>query len=86
MSVVAKFTVTRHEINTYEGNFTQTTVYLQPRYESKIEEDKRFSKATPSGEMKLVVDNKEALAQLEVGKAFYVTFNPVPEGVTAYHS
>ena len=42
-------------------------------------EDQRFSKATPSGSLRMQVDNPAALEQFEPGKAYYLDFTPVPE-------
>lgn len=48
-------------------------------YDPSIEEDRRFQKATPSGEMRLLIDNPAALAQLVMGESYYVDFSMVPK-------
>ena len=81
--VRAKFTVTRIAKSYYSdssGNVREggTEVFLHPQYDTSIEEDKRFSKATPSGEMRLLIDNPPAADYLKPGRAFYVDFTIVP--------
>lgn len=48
-------------------------------YEPDVERDSenaRFTKATPSGEIRMHIDNEVALAQFEQGKQYYVDFTP----------
>lgn len=45
-------------------------------YDEKIEEDKRFAKATPSGVFKMTCDNPAANAQFELGKQYYFDISP----------
>lgn len=45
-------------------------------HSSDIEEDKRFSEATPSGSITLFVNNPAAIEKLPLGKQFYVDFIP----------
>ena len=73
MMVRAKFTVTEHKIQRWSHG-EQTTVVLEPRYDTSIPEDQRYAKATPSGRMELTVDN---LAALKPGTVFYVDFTEV---------
>lgn len=42
-------------------------------------EDAGFTKATPSGEFWMTVDNPAASCQFEAGKSYYVDISPVPE-------
>ncbi len=60
-----------------------TEVTLTPVYDQSIEEDRRFSKATPTGgsSIQLTIDNPPASDQLALGKFFYVDFNEVPAAV-----
>lgn len=51
-------------------------VRLETQYDSSIPEDQAFTKATPSGHIEMTIDNPAALAQLELGKAYYVDFTP----------
>lgn len=53
---------------------TFSTVY-EPD-EARDAENARFTKATPWGEIRMGIDNPDALAQFEVGKEYYVDFSP----------
>jgi hypothetical protein len=78
MSVRAKMQVTEVGKNTWG----QVKVTLTPQYDPSIEEDRRFSKATPPGgsSIQLTIDNPPASDQLALGKFFYVDFTEiVPE-------
>lgn len=72
--VRAKFVV---QSITSHANWSGKTVTLTPQYDTTIEEDRRFAKATPSGEIKMSIDNPPALEQFKEGQAFYVDFTPV---------
>jgi hypothetical protein len=74
MAVRAKFTVLRHEVHVYQGNLKSTTIVMAPLYDQTIPEDQRFATATPSGELRMTVDNPAAREQMPPGKAFYVDF------------
>lgn len=70
MAVRAKVTCT-----SLEGNAVSfDTVY--ETNEQKDKENARFTKATPWGQIKLGIDNPDALSQFEVGKQYYVDFTP----------
>jgi hypothetical protein len=58
-----------------EGNTVQFRTVYEPDSE-KDAENARFTQATPWGEIKLGIDNPAAREQFEVGKAYYVDFNP----------
>jgi hypothetical protein len=59
------------------------TVVLTPQYDTSIEEDKRFAKASPSGRLEITIDNPPAAAELAVlGKDFYIDFTEVPKADT----
>lgn len=45
-------------------------------YDPNIPEDQRFQKATPCGDIKMQIDNPEALKQFQPGKSYYVDFTP----------
>lgn len=69
MKVRAKFNCSGKE-----GN----TVFLHTVYSEDIQsEDGRFTKASPWGEIKMLVDNPSASIQFEPGKSYYVDFTPV---------
>lgn len=73
MTVRAKFQVTQVTSFTFGGE-----VKLEPRYDETIPEDRRFSKATPSGELRMRIDNPAALEQLKPGKFFYIDLTEAP--------
>lgn len=75
MSVVAKFRVSSIEDFGYSKQIKLSAVYEGSLGEN--EENKRFTKATPSGEIKMMVDNPYASDQFEVGQEWYITFEPV---------
>jgi hypothetical protein len=74
MKVRALFTVNRIESVQYASNYTQKAVILTAQYDESIPEEQRFQKATPSGDIKMVIDNEAALAEFAPGKKFYVEF------------
>lgn len=57
-----------------ESEVCFTTVYEPDS--SKNDENARFTKATPWGEIRLGIDNPEAMKQFEEGKQYYVDFTP----------
>jgi hypothetical protein len=71
----AKFYVQKVAKTAWGGGVEVT---LSPQYDTTIEEDKRFSKATPSGTIQLYIDNPPASEYLALGKYFYVDFTEVP--------
>jgi hypothetical protein len=73
--VRAKFRVTKVAETTWGGK----EIHLSPEYDKSIEEDRRFSKATPSGTMIMHVDNPPAADYLKLGSYFYVYFTEVPK-------
>ena len=62
-----------------EHSWGGKTLKFETVYDENIPEDQRFQKATPSGSIKMSIDNPTALAQFEIGKHYYVDFNSVPE-------
>ncbi|HRK36261.1 MAG TPA: hypothetical protein PLJ47_16815 [Candidatus Hydrogenedentes bacterium] len=74
--VRGKFIVTSHKLH---NNTDARTVYLSAVHGSDVPEDVNFAKYTPSGQIEMYIDNPSAVAQLEIGKAFYVDFMAVPE-------
>lgn len=53
------------------------TLTFQTCYDPSIPEDRRFTKATPNGQITMQVDNPAALAHLTLGTYYYVDFSPV---------
>lgn len=79
MAVRAKFRCSSIEDFGYNKR-----VSLQAVYEGSLgenEENKRFTKATPWGELKMTVDNPAAAIQFEIGKEYYLDFTEVPQPV-----
>lgn len=59
-----------------------TTVYSSLLDEG-FEEDKLFTKYTPSGELKMTIDNPAASIQFEPGKVYYLVFLKASVGLSA---
>lgn len=83
MSVRAKMRLSHFREQQYLFNNTdvgrsmqQTVARFDCSYDSSIPEDQSFCKATPSGHCEMMIDNPAALAQLEIGKSYYVDFTP----------
>lgn len=74
MAVRAKFTVQHWS----EGNL----VVLIPQYDPDSPEDQRYSVATPSGRIEMVVDNPPAREFFKPGKTYYVDFTEVVQATT----
>lgn len=75
MSVVAKFRVNSITDYGYGRELNLSAVYEGPLGEN--EENKRFTKATPNGSIKMSVDNPYAYEQFNIGDEFYVHFEKV---------
>jgi hypothetical protein len=52
------------------------TLVFWPEYDRTIPEDQRFSDATPSGRLEMMVNNPAAIKQFELGKSYYLDFTP----------
>lgn len=74
MTVRAKFEVVSI---TDKGANNPKVVKLAARYDMSIPEDRRFQKATPWGEIELHIENPTALAQLQIGKGYYIDLTPI---------
>ena len=76
--VRAKFQLQEVRHNHYGSG---KTLVFRPMYDNSIPEDRRFAKATPSGEFTMYVDNEAALNQLHLGERYYfdITEAPLPE-------
>lgn len=75
MSVRAKFNV--RSVTMYSNNFGE--VELSAIHDTGTPENKRFTKATPNGTLKMGIDNPSALDQFKPGKIFYVDFTEANE-------
>lgn len=69
----AKFIVASITENHWGGK----SVELRPMYDDTIPEDRRFAQATPNGHLEMQVDNPAALAELKLGRYFYLDFTPL---------
>lgn len=67
------------EITHVSWNPNTRRVKFSTEYDPSLPEDQRFSNATPSGEITMIVDNPVAVARLEIGKSYYVDFTPISE-------
>ena len=81
MAVRAKMRVTGvHDMTsvTGDGQVQTKQITMQPVYGGDDDkENQQWSRWTPSGELRLAITNPEAFKQFELGKAYYVDFNPV---------
>lgn len=77
MAVVAKFYVSALNKSYYpdQSEKPSESVTLNP---CGGEDNKQWSKWTPSGSIQMTITNQAALEQFEIGKEFFVTFEPVP--------
>lgn len=85
--VRAKFVVTSVKQHYYnngrEAVKTSAEITLSPQYDTDIPEDQRFAKATPSGELRMLIDNPSAVDYLTPGEAFYIDITKVPVATPA---
>lgn len=73
MSVRAKF-----RVNSVEDFGQSKKVNMAPVYEGSLgdnEENRRFTKASPSGSLTLTIDNPYASDQFAYGQEWYLDFN-----------
>lgn len=86
MSVKAKFkvdSINRIQTHVYDGNGgykpgEMQTIVLSPVYGNgdPNHENTKFWQASPSGRIELGCVNLEAAKQFELGKEYYLTFDP----------
>lgn len=74
--VRAKFKCYSKTEVTHEGGHKSTEVHLRPVCADDLPENQRFHRYTPSGELKMIIDNPSAVEALAPGKTFYVDFTP----------
>ncbi len=78
MTIRSKFKLTRIEESKWTASAVSTkTLVFTTQYDGSVPEDQRFCKATPNGEIRMVVDNPAALAAFELGKDYYFDASPV---------
>jgi hypothetical protein len=58
-------------------NPTARELTFSANYDTSIPEDQRYAKTTPSGEIKMLVDNPSALEHFKVGEFYYVDFTKI---------
>lgn len=77
-TVRAKFQCLEIKNHHVQGGADQVLaeVRLTPVYGGS-EENKSWSRYTPSGEIKMSITNPDAIAKFELGKEYYVDFTPV---------
>src|ERR1043165_7404587 len=90
MSVKAKFTCVKAEPYSYDGgkttagkNITMNAVVRYGNDDTRFDENESWSQATPSGQLLIHISNPAAFDQFEVGKYYYLTFEPVEGAVKA---
>jgi hypothetical protein len=78
MNVRAKFFVSEIKHAATPGSEPYATVSLSPVFGTYGDGDdnKTWSKYTPSGKMELGITNPDAIAAFELGKAYLITFEP----------
>lgn len=74
MAVRGKFKLS--ERTEVEWNRTSRRLKFHAVCNDDTDENQKFHKATPSGEISIVVDNPNAVSQFEIGKTYYVDFTP----------
>lgn len=51
-------------------------VHLRAEYDEALDEDRRFAKASPSGDLKVFITNPAIDGFFEPGKTYYLTITP----------
>lgn len=82
MKTLCKFALFNVQNTKFSGGGESNQLHFMPQYDQNIPEDQRFSKASPSGDFKIMVDNPVVLEFMKqnVGKQFYITITPADEG------
>lgn len=76
-SVRAKFFVS--DVNVYSINPPQRQITLKPVYSTDpAHENKTFWDATPSGELKMTINNAVAAEFFQPGTEYYIDFSEAP--------
>jgi hypothetical protein len=76
MQVRCKFQLI--SIKEVSWNFDAREFCFQARYDERIEEDRRFMKASPMGEFTVMVDNPAVIEHYKLGHFYYFDSSPVP--------
>lgn len=80
MTVRAKFVCQSARHFTPDGTGQREYVFV-PQYDMSIPEDRRFQKASPWGEFKIMVDNPAVFERFKVGQAYYLDLIEAPPSV-----
>lgn len=78
-AIRAKFKLTG--ILNQSWNLNQKEYRFDAQYDTTIPEDQRFSQATPSGTMRMQVNNPAANEFFKLGEDYYLDFTPAPKPV-----
>lgn len=62
-----------------QGEKSQINVKLYPVFDQSTEENRRFTKATPSGNLELTIDNPALFDFFTPGKYYYVDIQEASE-------
>ena len=81
MAIRCKFQCVTKE-PAWESSTDHFRIVLEARYDTTIPEDQKFSKYTPTGKLETVISNPAALAQIEVGKSYYIDMIPADSAAT----
>lgn len=76
MSVRGKFRV--NEVTQVEWNRDARRIQFLAVCNDGTEENEKFHRYTPVGNISITVDNPAAVSQFELGKEYYVDFSAVP--------
>jgi len=77
----AKFRCNNEAITKYGPELSSRTYEFTAVYDDGTPENQRFAKASPSGTLKIAVDNPAAT--FEPGKLYYLDFTPADQGANA---
>lgn len=74
MNIRAKFMLQSHIVTSYGGDYKAHEFVFSAQYDDTIAEDRRFAKATPTGQLRMTVDNPSVVEEFasKVGKQFYL--------------
>lgn len=77
MTTRAKFKCITETRNAYNDNEGVRTFEFQAIYDADVPEDQRFAKYTPSGSLKITVDNPNV--QFKLGAQYYLDITEAEE-------
>lgn len=74
MTVRAKFKLNSKT----EYEYGPTKLHFNAVCQDETEENRRFQKYTPSGELNISIDNPSAVEYFKIGKSYYLDFEEAP--------